>query len=152
MAADGSQTKEPADLVRAKEIFEAKIKAVTNPITAAYIVKLEAMKKVYGAKGDLESALAVQKEIDRLATASAEMALVGKWAWRGEKVVEFFGDGLLKSSDGFTGTWKCLDAKARTYQASWNSGSVDTMALSSDGLELAIGNSKSGKGSARRSQ
>jgi hypothetical protein len=61
------RAQEPADLVKARNAYKAEVEAAMAPITAAYLKQLEEMKKAYGAKGDLTSALALQKEIDTFA-------------------------------------------------------------------------------------
>ena len=42
-------------LVKARKQYEADVKAVVDPITTAYLKKLDKMLKDFGGKGDLES-------------------------------------------------------------------------------------------------
>jgi hypothetical protein len=63
--------KEPAALAEARRVYEAKLKAVVEPLTTAYVKKLDQMKRQYGSKGDLASANAVQGEIAGLTGANA---------------------------------------------------------------------------------
>jgi len=146
--AEDKPAKEPTDLVKLRKAYDAKVKAAVDPITAAYLTKLDEMKKAYGAKGDLESAQAVQKEIEAMTSEKAKsqikrksaVTIVGKWVWPSGETVEFQKDGTCKNGGGFTGKWNCLDNKARKYQASWTTGSVDSMVMSSDGATIVCTN------------
>ncbi len=57
---------EPAELTSARANYQKQIKTLTDPVNARYVSYLETLKKSLGAKGDLDGALAVQKEIDAL--------------------------------------------------------------------------------------
>ncbi|MCF7790174.1 MAG: hypothetical protein K9N47_28910 [Prosthecobacter sp.] len=57
---------EPAELTSARGNYQKQIKTLTDPVNARYLAYLESLKKSLGAKGDLDGALAVQKEIDSL--------------------------------------------------------------------------------------
>jgi len=150
--AQESPGKEPAALVKLRKAYEAKVKAAVDPITAAYLKKLDEMKKSYGAEGDLESAQAVQKEIESLTTNKPKSAvtIAGTWSW-GNAIVKFQDDGSgTYDADGrgqglTSGRWKCLDKKKRTYQVSWSTGSVDLMLLSPEGDTMICRNTKSDK-------
>lgn len=69
-AEDAPETKEPKELLQARITYQNSMKAVGDPIKRKYIVQLEDMKKRYGAKGDIESATAIDKEIKGLAVNS----------------------------------------------------------------------------------
>ena len=129
-------------LAKARRDYEAKIKAVVNPITAANMKKLDEMKKAYGAKGDLVSAQAVQKEIDSLSPTKPVLTILGKWAWVDRVTVEFLEDGTVKNSGGITGKWTCLDKKMGNYRVSWSDGGFDWMQMSRDGSALACKNNR----------
>lgn len=51
-------------LQRERRGFEREHKAATQPVLARYLVKLEALKKSATQAGDLEGALAIQREIE----------------------------------------------------------------------------------------
>jgi hypothetical protein len=140
--AQDKPSKEPAALALARENYEAKIKAAVDPIKAAFLKHLETMKKAYGAKGDLESAQAVQNEIDSLTTTKPKPAvtIVGKWSWNKSTTAEFREDGTAKCSDGNTGKWKCLDKKTHKYQTVWADGNFDRMQMSADGQSSTVKN------------
>jgi hypothetical protein len=139
--ADDKPTQEPAALVQARKVYEAKVKAAVDPIRAAYLKQLDEMKKAFGAKGDLASAQAVQSEINSLGTPAT---IVGKWNLAANNYsVEFKADGTATTNTGPTAKWRCLDKKARTYQASWSNGDVALMLLSSDGSTLSVKNTRS---------
>jgi hypothetical protein len=57
---------EPLDLVAARVRYEQEVKSATAPINVRYAQTLDANKKALTAKGDVNGALAVQKEMDRL--------------------------------------------------------------------------------------
>jgi hypothetical protein len=136
-AVDGNQsTDEPAVFVKARDAYEAKVKAVVDPLKADYLKKLEAMKKEFGAKGDVASALAVEREIKSLTTT---VTLVGKWDYFNGNTIEILKDGTGKSRDGgFTAKWGCLDKKARKYQIVWSNGFIDLILMSPDGTTLTV--------------
>ncbi len=149
--AEDKPAKEPADLVKIRKAYEAKVKAAVEPITEAYLKKLDEMKKAYGAKGDLESAQAIQKEIESMtpekaaaktttkskATAKrkAEVGIVGKWTWS-DHVIDFLEDGTFKLSNGDRGKWGCLDRKTRRYENSLG----NKMLLTADGTTMLVKN------------
>ena len=58
---------EPAELVSVRASYQNQIQAATAPIHAKYLEYLESLKKQLGGKGDVQGALAVQKEIDAIA-------------------------------------------------------------------------------------
>jgi len=136
--AEDKPAQEPADLVKIRKLYETKVKAAVDPITAAYVKKLDEMKKAYGAKGDLESAQAVQKEIESMSTTKPAMTLVGKWTWAGG-IAEFQKDGSGKCGNS-TSKWKCLDKKAHKYQIVWAAGVTDWVQISSDGTTIFLKN------------
>jgi hypothetical protein len=130
---------EPAELAKARKDYQAEVKAAVDPITAAYLAKLDAMMKAFGAKGDLQSALAIQNEIRSLATTTTKAAptIVGRWTWYG-MTIEFTQDGTAKLSNGDVGKWKCIDKKAGKYEASWpGDGGRASIVLSADGDTIA---------------
>ncbi|MBE7498067.1 MAG: hypothetical protein HS117_24265 [Verrucomicrobiaceae bacterium] len=58
---------EPIELVSARASYQRQIKIATDPINTRYLEYLENLKKVLGGKGDVEGALAVQREIESVA-------------------------------------------------------------------------------------
>ena len=82
IAEEPVDSKEPAAVVAARKDYQAKIKAATDPITGAYLKKLNAMMKSYGAEGDLDKAQAVQAEIKRFQHPARPLhPIVGKWTY-----------------------------------------------------------------------
>ncbi|MEI8375296.1 MAG: hypothetical protein WCJ35_20950 [Planctomycetota bacterium] len=155
--AQDNPAQEPAALVKARKDYEAEIKAAVDPITVAYLKKLDGMMKAFGAEGDLESAQIVQKEIKSFTSENTtakpksaikrktEVTIVGKWTFGSGRTNEFQQDGTVKCSDGNPGTWKCLDKKTRRYRIVWSQGGwVDLLQLSSDGATYAARNNKGG--------
>lgn len=67
MAIGISVAADPPQLTSVRASYLKQIEAATTPITEKYVVYLENLKKELGAKGDLEGALAVQRELDSLA-------------------------------------------------------------------------------------
>ena len=153
LADEDKLTEEPAGLVQARKAYEARIKAVVDPIKAGYLKRLNGMKRIFAAKGDSASADAVQQEIDSLAGNAAPVALtvpagpaaltapaapspiVGNWARPPGDLIIFRGDGTV-SSGVLTGKWTCLDKNARTYQISWSGGKGDWLWMSADGATV----------------
>lgn len=76
-ATAASLAADPVELVTARGSYQKQIKAVTDPINTRYLQYLDSLKKTMGARGDLDGALAVQKEIDSLGLASAGTAKEG---------------------------------------------------------------------------
>lgn len=62
-----SAANDPAELVSVRANYLQKLKAATDPIKKQYADYLENLKKSYGAKGNVDAALAVQNELDGLA-------------------------------------------------------------------------------------
>ncbi|MBK8094135.1 MAG: hypothetical protein IPK32_19770 [Verrucomicrobiaceae bacterium] len=61
---------EPAELVSVRASYQKQIQAATEPINARYLSFLDDLKRRLGGKGDVEGALAVQKEMDAIAAVS----------------------------------------------------------------------------------
>jgi hypothetical protein len=135
--AEDTLTEDPAVLVTARKAYEAKVKAVVDPLKADYLKKLEGMKKDFGAKGDVASALAVQREIDSLNQA-ATATIVGKWSWSMDQTVEFKADGTAKNNRGDPAKWACVDKKTRRYKIEWSLGFIDWCLMPADGSTLAV--------------
>jgi len=57
---------EPAELLSVRANYQKQIRAANAPINARYLEYLENLKKQLGGKGDVEGALAVQKEIESI--------------------------------------------------------------------------------------
>jgi hypothetical protein len=57
---------EPQELTSVRANYRKQIQAANAPINARYLEYLENLKKQLGGKGDVEGALAVQKEIDSI--------------------------------------------------------------------------------------
>jgi hypothetical protein len=135
--AEDKPANEPGDLVKLREAYEAKVKTAVEPITAAYLKRLEGMKRTYGANGDLVSAQAVQNEINSLATDAPKrknaVAIVGKWIGSNHINYEFYANNTSKCSNGVVGKWQCLDKKKRMYRVTWADGGFDRIVISADG-------------------
>ena len=58
---------EPAELVSARARYTQEADAGIATIKQRYLAGLDLMKRAFGAKGNVNDALAVQKEIDRVA-------------------------------------------------------------------------------------
>lgn len=59
-----AQTKNPEELDQIKAEYQAQVKSTLDPINRKYLQQLDALKKQLGGKGDLDSALKVQKHIE----------------------------------------------------------------------------------------
>jgi|GEM_PF-1269706 len=57
---------EPPELSKVRASYLQQIKTATDPIKQKYAEYLEGLKKSYGAKGDVDAASAIQKEINSL--------------------------------------------------------------------------------------
>ncbi|MFD0895960.1 hypothetical protein ACFQ5Q_20225 [Luteolibacter ambystomatis] len=57
---------EPADLVKLRAAYEAEMKAATAPIRVRQIEKLQALLKTFTQRGELENAVAVRGELEKL--------------------------------------------------------------------------------------
>jgi hypothetical protein len=65
--APGQQaTNDPFELLNARAAYQQQLKAAAEPIKVRYAAYLETLKKTLGAKGEVNAALAVQREIDSL--------------------------------------------------------------------------------------
>jgi hypothetical protein len=124
---------EPAALVRARKAYEADVNAAVDPITEKYVKQLNELKKDFMAKGDLESAQAVQREIHGL---TVGVTLIGKWTWPPAASAEFLEDGTSEAHS-VKGKWKLVDKKTRKYKIVWSNGYIDWVTLSADGTTLS---------------
>ncbi len=92
----GAMAEEPKELVKARKTYREKIQKATEPITKGYVKYLEGIKRKLGAKGRVEEAMAVQKEIDAVAIPKQSKAgvLTGVWKFAGsDDQVTFYADG-----------------------------------------------------------
>lgn len=85
-----NNSKEPETLTKARAKYQKEVARVTAPITKDYLDQLDTLKKALGAKGDVEDAMAVQKEIDAVATPAEDQkdwldgttwAMISRPAW-----------------------------------------------------------------------
>lgn len=155
---DGAKAKEPKELVSARTTYQNQIKAVTTPVTNKYLQQLEAMKKQLGARGDVEGAVAVQKEIDALSAEKVDVVLkapsvpdkekdlaskiIGKWLWSGIQC-EFDKKGNVI---GRNGTWKIEGKHIQVELKGWSY----TLTLNSDGDMVGTRNNDGAKVSITR--
>lgn len=59
-------SEDPIELRNTRAAYQQQLKVATDPIKVKYAQLLETLKKTLGAKGDVQGALAVQKEIESL--------------------------------------------------------------------------------------
>jgi hypothetical protein len=148
-AAGNKPAEDPAALAKARKAYDAKAKEVVDPIKAEYVKKLEGMKKDFGAKGDVASALAVEREIKGLIPANND-TILGKWLWldgNKDNAVEFRADGTASDHPGNPVKWLCIDKKARRYQTVWPTLKlVGVIQMSPDGFTLTIASRNRGGG------
>src|SRR5687767_4082098 len=64
--ADAQEANDPVELRNARATYQQQIKVTTDPIRLRYSQTLESLKKTLGARGDINGALAVQRELDSL--------------------------------------------------------------------------------------
>lgn len=67
LALQGAVAAEPVELTTIRSSYQKQIQTATAPINARYLEYLENLKKQLGGKGDVEGALAVQREIESIA-------------------------------------------------------------------------------------
>jgi hypothetical protein len=70
------QSKPAVDLAAEREKYEASI----QPLQKRYIARLESLQRTATQRGDLESALAIEQELERVQAELAGTTLLGKWA------------------------------------------------------------------------
>lgn len=68
---------DPVELVAVRASYQKQIQAATAPINTKYLEYLDTLKKQLGAKGDVQGALAVQKEIDSIAALQKTATVTG---------------------------------------------------------------------------
>jgi len=74
-------------------------------------------------------------------TASGDSSIAGVWQWLPrDQEVTINPDGTCSSNYNVSGNWTLVDADNRTYQIKWDSGFVDTLALSADANRLTGSN------------
>ena len=141
---------EPPELTKARKNYDKKIVDTIYPITKAYLEKLEELKREYGAKGELESAQAIQSEINKVGKANKSTkiasvkthSIVGKWQWHDTESIEIKADGTARWKDNVkqsnTGRWRCVDQKNRKYYFKWVGEAWDFAVMSEDGNSLSI--------------
>ena len=80
------------------------------------------------------------KELDRAAARGCE-ALVGRWRWFNGATVDCSADGSCSATNGYSGSWQCLDSEGR-FEIRWGRGGqpaqfIDTLTISPEGLQLS---------------
>jgi hypothetical protein len=135
-AEDAKESKDPVELAQVRNTFQTQMKAATTPIIQRYLQQLDALKKQLGGKGDVNGAVAVQKEIDAFAVKPEKPVdiniknLIGKWDVRftnGHSCNWTFEEGgSLKSNDGNTGTWEIQKDKVLLH---WKCGIEESLNL-----------------------
>jgi hypothetical protein len=75
-ADDTGQSKPAVDLAAEREKYEASI----QPLQKRYIARLETLQRIATQRGDLESALAIKQELERVQIELTGTTLLGKWA------------------------------------------------------------------------
>jgi hypothetical protein len=73
------RTNEPPDLVRARNAYEAQVRAATGPIRERYLRQLEDIKTQLNARGNTAAALAVLDEINKM---RAESGVAPAFDWQ----------------------------------------------------------------------
>jgi hypothetical protein len=129
---------------------DAMVKTAIAPILKDYVALLTEMKMKLGAKGDAAGAMAVQKELDSLKSASLSSAtkkdsFIGEWTWANGVHMQMTADGKVKDKKTVIGTWECTDRDAGIYETTFTNNTSHELTLSKDG-KTAEG--KSIKGSA----
>ncbi|MGA2063417.1 MAG: hypothetical protein ABSG86_00530 [Thermoguttaceae bacterium] len=163
--------REPAALVAAREDYQGQIKALVEPITAEYLKKLDGLMKGFGAKGELESAQAVQAEMKLLAGLTAREAVskaeaskpaaphcrvVGKWTWRSKgEIVEIHANGHCTTSADRqrAGKWVAFGKEGYKFNITWATKDrtwLNGLAVIDDSLCLVLDGSDGGTWAAKR--
>ena len=132
-AEDAKESKDPAELTQVRNTFQTQMKAATTPIIQRYLQQLDALKKQLGGKGDVNGAVAVQKEIDAFAIKAEKPVdiniknlLSSSWDVRtttgGYKATWTFNeDGSMMTSDKRSGIWELTKDKVAIHWADgWN--------------------------------
>lgn len=143
---------EPSELTAVRASYQKQIQSATEPINARYLEFLENLKKTLGGAGDLEGAVAVQKEIDTIAalqvalpTSAGDKIVVwnqnnGGKGDRGTKKVNvsLFKDGRE--------VWNKKFVKIEWDSATLRSVEISVPAINADKLRVQITDSLDGKG------
>jgi hypothetical protein len=108
--------KEPKELMQARTAYQNQAKAVLDPVKQRYLVTLDSLKRQFGAKGDAEGAMAVQKEIetvkaDKKPDRIDKYDITGQWvykdpAWWSRKVVIIKKGNKFQMTDDFHKTFE----------------------------------------------
>jgi hypothetical protein len=144
---------DPPRLTTVRASYLKQIEAATAPITAKYVEYLENLKKELGAKGDLESALAVQNELDaiagsvKVATNSAGSDRIVVWNQnnngKGDRGTERINVSLLL--DGRE-VWSKKSIKIEWDQVNQGKVEIPTPSVVADTLRVEITRSVNDKG------
>ena len=141
-ADDGKPVKEPSELTAARQAYQAE----QARATAAYAVKLEALKTKLGTSGRIDDAIVVKAEADKIKaeqdaqlfgeTRGSKSKAVGKWAWFGGSTVELKADGT--ASDGtYKATW---EDNGKAVVVTWSTNSVDTLTFDGNNKADVVNN------------
>lgn len=115
LLAQDAPTKEPEELKRLRQEYTQKREAALKPINASYKQKLELLINSLTQRNQLDSAVAVRKELENLTenisgkTGLRHALLQSKWSWTGgaketDVFLDFREDGTV-SHRGMNGTW-----------------------------------------------
>lgn len=105
----------PEDLVRIRNVYHGEIERATQPIHQDYIRKLERLKETLTRSGELEGALTVSNELQRLRA-------TGTWEWSnaGKSLTIWVrSDGTFSTSENDkVGSWSIANGMLRIWDVS----------------------------------
>jgi len=149
-----SADEDPQELSDVRQAYGKNVESVVHPIREKYLAKLEALKRLLGAKGDLRGAVAVEKEIENIKASASDVIGPEKFSgtWKihyNNGVVRRYainenGGVIFDEEDGrsFPPRKGKIMLRQSKYYIEFQSGEVEMLDLKGDVLSTGLFNGK----------
>jgi hypothetical protein len=128
----------------AEQPEKAASKSELSKLRHEYLGSLEKLQQQYVEAKDVANAVAVSRELDKMAQkggeASTNASPSGRWAWLNGTRSVISPDGIVTNTSGEKAIWYWQDKEQRKLQIEWEGGYTDQATLSPDGTRLLMTN------------
>lgn len=131
---------EPQQLKQARTAYQKEVETVSRPARDKYVRALNDLKRALTAKGDLEGALAVQHELERVSANSVFPRFVGDWsviyANGSVRHYSILADGRVTWTDSNPPKQATLTQKTDDYLLDFGDGKLEKLTPSANAFRL----------------